>query len=345
MHYLKKVVATAVLFVSTFAFSMDINNMEGAYSVILETNDENSYEVVSEINLTRDRSNSDNISYNVQSENRYALQNVEFFTMDGKIYAELTMGFVPSYYEVVESSDFELKLVNVDNPDDVIILSYNKTYNEFNYEGYYEYVSELQDEELKAKLHELVKNHHYLGYSGARREMFGEIDNEYGEVEGVYTGLVVKTNGIPNHTIMNCEHTWPQSKFGGGETTAKKSDIFHLYPTDSKANSRRGNYNFGNVVSVYWEDHGSKLGDDDDGYRKFEPRDEHKGNVARSMFYFSVRYNKDIPYWEEEVLREWNEMDPVDEEEMMRNNMIEDLQHNRNPFIDNPELADQISDF
>ena len=42
-------------------------------------------------------------------------------------------------------------------------------------------------------------------------------------------------------------------------------------------------------------------------------------------------------------LLEWNKLDPVDEYEIHRNNLIyKNFQHNRNPFIDFPEWADYI---
>ncbi len=94
----------------------------------------------------------------------------------------------------------------------------------------------------------------------------------------------------------------------------------------------------------------------------FEVRDEIKGDVARALFYFAVRYKDErinesqggmtgpgntnhIPPYEEKYLRAWNHLDPVDEKEYERNNKIDAIQHNRNPFIDRPDLADRISDF
>ncbi|MBD4935305.1 ribonuclease, partial [Xanthomonas citri pv. citri] len=39
----------------------------------------------------------------------------------------------------------------------------------------------------------------------------------------------------------------------------------------------------------------------------------------------------------------WNKQDPVDDRERKRNEIIyEKYQHNRNPFIDHPEWADEI---
>jgi endonuclease I len=43
------------------------------------------------------------------------------------------------------------------------------------------------------------------------------------------------------------------------------------------------------------------------------------------------------------VLLQWNAEDPVDDWEQNRNNIIyNDYQHNRNPFIDHPEYAEEI---
>ena len=77
----------------------------------------------------------------------------------------------------------------------------------------------------------------------------------------------------------------------------------------------------------------------------FEPPLTQKGNTARAIFYFSVRYKISIPKAEEDVLRRWNELDPVDQQEMDQNDAIQAVQGNRNPFIDFPTLANDISKF
>ena len=346
---MKKYLAVAVCFIIVVS-SFGLDNFSGVFSVIRKTDNNDSYRIVDEVNIIPSSSffNSRNTLkrtvYSVESiENRKS--EIEFSSIDGQLYAAWKDNSNSAIYIVESISDFELKLTNIEQPEDVLFLNYDKAVNSFDYEEYYAFLESLESAEFKEKLHQLVKNHHYLGYDSARREMFGDVDNDNGYVDCVYTGKVVKTNGIPNSNIMNCEHTWPQSKFGGGESTSKKSDLYHLYPTDSKANSRRSSYNFGNVVNVKWSDGGSKLGTDKNRKTVFEPKDDHKGNVARSLFYFSVRYKIAIPDFEEEVLREWHELDPVDEEELMRNCQIEDLQRNRNPFIDNPHFVDMIENF
>ena len=93
---------------------------------------------------------------------------------------------------------------------------------------------------------------------------------------------------IPNNSVINVEHTWPQSKFGGASKSIKKSDLHHLYPTDSQLNSIRGSFPFGEVVKDTQNTKCpiSRIGVDFDGHRVFEPPHDHKGNVARALFYF-----------------------------------------------------------
>ena len=204
----------------------------------------------------------------------------------------------------------------------------------------------------------ITKNHRPLtSYTQARKHLFGEIhlqrDKDGYFVEDVYCGKVIRSNvgemRIPNHQVINCEHTWPQSRFSNNAPkNIQKADLHHLYPTDSRANSTRGNHSFGELS--YGEALSnceiSRRGDiAGDGHTGFEPPKEHKGNVARALFYFSIRYKIAIPDYEEMYLRQWNYEDPVDEEEMNRNNIVESVQGNRNPFIDDPTLMEMITDF
>lgn len=86
------------------------------------------------------------------------------------------------------------------------------------------------------------------------------------------------------------------------------------------------------------------------------PGDEWKGDVARMMMYMYLRYPTqcnpiavgigstsyssmgDMP----DIFLEWNQQDPVSDYERTRNNVLENMQGNRNPFIDNPYLATLI---
>ena len=197
-----------------------------------------------------------------------------------------------------------------------------------------------------------------LSYNEARKMMFGELfleDLGLGKytLKEVYCNKTIDQNQgvgpgkIPNPQIVNCEHTWPQSKFSKQfPRELQKSDLHHLFPSDMRANSTRNNYPFAEVNGRPTNNEclDSQIGHalDDHAVKSFEPPHEHKGNVARALFYFSTRYKIDIDSLQARYLKVWNEEDPVDEEEMLRNDMIMKLQGNRNPFIDYPELINRL---
>jgi len=211
--------------------------------------------------------------------------------------------------------------------------------------------------------------HAALGYDRARKHMFGAIHLKQ-TTDGVYfvkdvycekdfTDADFGTKGkgpnigpgiIPGDgSILNCEHTWPQSRFTTRfPNETQKSDLHHLYPTDSSMNSHRSALRFGEV-----EKDMEKLKCPQNRLGRgagsagtvFEPPVAHRGNVARAIFYFATRYKMKVGGAEEATLRVWNHEDPVDAEELKRNDQVEDLQGNRNPFVDYPELVDQVSVF
>lgn len=195
-----------------------------------------------------------------------------------------------------------------------------------------------------------------IDYSTARKYLFGKLHliktSEGMEIEDVYCHKkVVRGVGpmtIPSDKVLNCEHSWPQSKFNYKFPNGlQKGDLHHLFPSDPVANSTRGNHFFGEMPGRPLNDcDSSSIGDSsEDGNTYFEPPKEHKGNVARALFYFSVRYQLPINDTEEAFLRSWNKEDPIDQAEQDRNDEIYKIQGNRNPFIDFPGLADEINNF
>jgi deoxyribonuclease-1 len=201
-----------------------------------------------------------------------------------------------------------------------------------------------------------TQGHKPLSYTTARKFMFLNMhlrqDKKGYFIRDVYCNQIIRdvtTRNIPKNKVMNCEHTWPRSKFNTNLSfSIQEADLHHLYPTNSRANSIRGNNHFTDFryakpiknceTSAYGE---STI----TGKKSFEPPLFQKGNVARALFYFAVRYNMRIPADEEANLRRWHNLDPVDSNEMRRNNLAQQAQGNRNPFIDNPALERQISDF
>jgi hypothetical protein len=216
--------------------------------------------------------------------------------------------------------------------------------------------------DLKDQLYaEMTAHHHSLGYRRAREVLLGKIhlqnsngqyfikdvycEKEFGQRD--FSSNPPGPGQIPKETILNTEHTWPQSRFGGGSKDFQKSDMHHLYPSDNQLNSVRGNHKFGEVNDPErnLKCPQSRIGRDPMGNWIFEPPKAHRGNVARALFYFSIRYRLAIQPDEEATLRKWNMDDPVDDFDRYRNDEIEKAQGNRNPFVDNSALADQIADF
>jgi deoxyribonuclease-1 len=60
------------------------------------------------------------------------------------------------------------------------------------------------------------------------------------------------------------------------------------------------------------------------------------------MFYMHDAYGIPIRAQLARTLERWNREDPVSDEERRRNDLIERLQGNRNPFIDDPARADAL---
>jgi deoxyribonuclease-1 len=197
--------------------------------------------------------------------------------------------------------------------------------------------------------------HNQVGYSRARTIMFGELfvdrDNNGMFVEEVYCERKIYYQSVSDisnmHTKVNIEHTWPQSKFSPSYSKElQKSDMHHLFPTDSKANSIRANHRFGESHGYINNDlcAASSIENTHNGL-VFTPPEKHRGNVARALFYFSIRYQMPIDSEQELALRQWHAEDPVDQAEIERNNMIAKHQLVRNPFIDFPHLSDEVADF
>lgn len=212
----------------------------------------------------------------------------------------------------------------------------------------YRTTDNLRGRQLLSELKKFVEPHTSLGYKNAREFMWGSLDNLNGYVECIYTGRKVQTNGIPdvNTTNFNTEHTWPQAY--GADNDPPKSDLYHIRPSYEVANSKRANYPFGFVSSnVSYQDGGSRLGLNENGILVFEPRSSVKGDIARGMFYFALRYNNPYDYINNQLkdLRKFALLDPVDSSEYVRNIRISEVQNNRNPFIDNNYFIFRINNF
>ncbi len=246
-------------------------------------------------------------------------------------------------------------------------------------DGFYSGITETSGYELKTELSNLLaRTHRSISYDDLHRAYRKtDIDRTY-EADGTILDMYSENpNGVDpynykpgkrkcgqyseENSCYNREHLFPQGLFH--KRRPMKTDIFHVYPTDGKVNGRRSSYPFGEVQKVTWTSkNGSKLGFQvSKGYsgRVFEPLDEFKGDIARAMLYFAVRYEKQIPRfkvtpmtdgsydqtystWFLKILLKWHKQDPVSEFERNRNTEACNYQRNRNPFIENPEWVSAI---
>jgi|LSQX01.1.fsa_nt_gb endonuclease I len=181
-------------------------------------------------------------------------------------------------------------------------------------------------------------------------------------------------------TVIDREHVWPKSLGNFGESAPAGTDLHHLILADSKNNQQgHSNYPYGNVnpssytaIATYIGNFTGKRGSinySGKSYTVYEPQDQDKGDIARAMFYMAARYssytsNSD-PYLKLSntphtttftssasnpgqagflsTLLQWHELDPVDDYEIRRNNLIyNNAQFNRNPFIDYPSWVNAV---
>ena len=168
----------------------------------------------------------------------------------------------------------------------------------------------------------------------------------------VYTGDNYIYSPPFNFSYISREHTYPQSWMAtyGDQTKPEYNDYHNLYPANqNSANAVRSNKPLGEVVTVTSTFKDGTLGLDARGKTVYEPRDDHKGNAARAIFYMCAAYDgiggnswtlpnpisAFVNYsQEQDILKKWHWQDPVDGKEIARNDYIESLQNNRNPFID-----------
>lgn len=122
--------------------------------------------------------------------------------------------------------------------------------------------------------------------------------------------------------------------------TRMEADMHNLYPAWQAADVARRDTRFGMIEGEDWRFENC---DFERSHSLTEPRPIARGNIARAIFYMHTQYGVPVEKDMLEELKRWNRLDPPSNQEMLRNNLIEELQGNRNPYIDNPTMAEQIS--
>jgi endonuclease I len=260
--------------------------------------------------------------------------------------------------------------------------------------GYYDGTAGLTGYALKSKLHDIISAKNINWNYGDLTNYYNQTDlDKYYDHDATNTTILLDMySEIPTgpdsyeYTTANIigsasaegqgwnrEHMMPQSTFYSNYPMY--SDLFYVVPTDARINQLRSNYPYGIVGSTiyYTFTNSSRIGNcaiPGMTYtgRVYEPINEFKGDVARSLLYFAVRYEGKLGTFnfnnnanpvsdtnpldgtEERsfdpayitMLLQWNQQDPVSQKEIDRNDAVYNLQKNRNPFIDNPAWISAI---
>lgn len=240
--------------------------------------------------------------------------------------------------------------------------------------NYYQSVNKTSGATMKARLKELVRNHREISSYNDLPSYFEKTDviekrlstGDYGLCWwDMYSDKPVLVS-IRFGANMNREHSFPKSWWGGNDRVPAYIDLFHMYPSEAKANQAKSNWPLGEVESAVFDNGRVKVGKAIPAHRTsadkvFEPSDEYKGDFARTYMYMVTcygDYNWNSSYmwmlssetsqylslskYAVDLLLEWHKLDPVSQKELDRNEVVYSIQGNRNPFIDHPEFADYI---
>ncbi len=157
---------------------------------------------------------------------------------------------------------------------------------------------------------------------------------------------------------MNIEHSFPKSWWGGSSNNAYK-DLYNLMPCEQKINSSKSNYGMGVVTNPTTDNGCTKVGAGAQGFKLWEPADKWKGDFARGYLYMATTYQdftwtgealnsltnsdwQDFKEWAYTLYIKWAKADPVNQEEIDRNDAVAQIQGNRNPYIDFPNLMEYV---
>ncbi|CAL6030009.1 Extracellular_nuclease [Hexamita inflata] len=225
-----------------------------------------------------------------------------------------------------------------------------------------EYFPGLYGKALREELKSVAsQNHKQLSYENARTVMYNYIYNNQSNnsVMCVYTGLNLKfkyesTNPDANEEL-NCEHTVPQSFFN--KKLPMKSDLHHLRPTWKPANSARSNFPFKNIeesrVDEYYGNNKqivTRKPDDVENWSKldkntnFEVRETQKGDTARAVAYFYVKYPTQAgpitkTFSNIDNLIKWDIEHPPTDLQLEQYKRVVEEQGNVNPFYEEVGLV------
>ena len=230
--------------------------------------------------------------------------------------------------------------------------------------GYYNSAHGKNGKSLREAINQIISGHNVISYSSTD-EVMSVIDADPINKNNVILIYSRKSDPTSNccSNGWNREHLWPNS-YGIDNRGPAYSDIHALRPCDSNVNSSRGNKHFdeSDPESRYYKfpSHPESILCSSDN-NSWSPPESLKGDIARAMFYMDIRYEgkngePDLELTHElaeitsrnskmgslKTLLIWHMLDPVSEEEEIRNDRVYKIQNNRNPFIDRPQWVSSI---
>lgn len=358
----------------SFSISQAQYNEGESFDIVFSTEKPVSTDLVIEFSLKNDRFDQNDFSGSTSvvipsagNTVTTTIQLIDDTDDEGDEVLLMNMGALPN--EFVELNDHEYIRV-VDN--DFRIADFgtpiDPTYNlveSTQPTDYYTSLDGLAGAELRQALQDIIANPKVV-----RAQTYADVTDilkiaDQNPLNSNQVWLVYTETGMPkldfqttsdNTGTWNREHVYPRSRAGyysiKGDRKADGPTIFWTTNADSL---RHGNSdahalraaNAGENSSRGNQDYGEYVGPAGN-------QGSFKGDVARSIFYMTVRYNglKVVPgdppnstegkLGDLDLLLEWHRNDPPDDFEMNRNNVVYTWQKNRNPFIDQPELVEYI---
>lgn len=113
---------------------------------------------------------------------------------------------------------------------------------------------------------------------------------------------------------------------------AMEADMHAITVAEGEANMDRSNFDFGMLPAIKPQ-HGQCPIKVDFKGRTVEPRDEIKGQIARTYFYFHDRYNLTMSRQQQQLMMAWHKQFPVTEWERERDRRIAKRMGHHNPFV------------
>ena len=235
--------------------------------------------------------------------------------------------------------------------------------------GYYDKVTDdLMGQDLEDVLSEIIYHEKAINYANVA-SYYPKTDSAGVENKIIlfYNGEVCSTKmGDPDYkpmqageaddpNILNREHVWCQSRFriygsldgtyGKAANPGPATDLYNVRPCRGDINVHRSNIIYGENSSALYDPATIEGGDA-----------TYRGEAARIIFYCATRYQKlDIldvenvttgpkshEFGKLSDLLRWNLAYAPNDREKLRNDAVQEIQGNRNPFVDHPEYACRI---